>query len=558
MTRGLRTSLFLLLLGTPAVAAEDLAGLSARFWRWRAETQPITGDDIPRVARPAGWVPEWSAAAVASRRKVLAELEQQWKALPPSTDVPTEIDRRLLGSALARVHWELDRLAGWRRNPGFYVDQTVGAVFDALQPPPPFDAMRSRDLVRRVEAIPGLLDQGRANLDQMRAPFARLAIDSLKDIEPRFQSMATALAPQLAPEARKALGPAAMRAAEALGAFRGWVEQKLSGLPEDTAAGRDNYLFFLREVGLVPFTPEQLVAMGRQELDRALTSEALARARSRGAPPLVAPATAQAVVDRELADEPRVRRFLEEKELLTLPAWLHHYRFRILPPYMAPIVDVGQPDDLTGVGRLDQDGTAWVDTPSPEQGYFESIGARDPRFQIAHEGMHYFQAALSAANPDPARRQYYDSGTPEGLAFYTEEMLLLAGLFDDSPHAPEVIYNMMRLRALRVEVDVKLALGEFTPAQAEQYLVDTVPMDRKTARGEAALFSTTPGQAITYQIGKLQILRLVADARLKQGEKFRLRQVHDFLFSNGYLPLSLIRWQYLGLRDEVDRLEKLR
>ena len=70
--------------------------------------------------------------------------------------------------------------------------------------------------------------------------------------------------------------------------------------------------------------------------------------------------------------------------------------------------------------------------------------------------------------------------------------------------------------------------------------------------------ATTPGQAITYQIGKLQILRLVADARLKQGEKFRLRQVHDFLFSNGYLPLSLIRWQYLGLRDEVDRLEKLR
>jgi uncharacterized protein (DUF885 family) len=117
---------------------------------------------------------------------------------------------------------------------------------------------------------------------------------------------------------------------------------------------------------------------------------------------------------------------------------------------------------------------------------------------------------------------------------------------------------MMRLRALRVEVDVKLALGEFSTAQAEQYLVDTVPMDRKTARGEAALFATTPGQAITYQIGKLQILRLIADARLRQGDRFRLRDVHDFLFANAYLPLSLLRWQYLGLRDEVDRLEKLR
>jgi hypothetical protein len=558
MTRGLRTSLLLLLLATPAGAADDLAGLSARFWRWRAWTQPITGDDIPRVARPPGWVPDWSAAAVAERRKVLAEAEQQWRAIPPRNDVPAEIDRRLLGSAIARVHWELDRLAGWRRNPGFYVDQTEGAVFDLLQPPPPFDDTRSRDLVRRVDAIPGLLDQGRANLDQMRAPFVRLAVESLQDIEARFQSMASALAPQLTPVWGQALGPSARRAGGALGAFRGWLEQKLPGLPEETAAGRDNYLFFLREVGLVPFTPEQLVAMGRQELDRALTSEAIAKARGRGAPPLAAPGSAQAVVDRELADEPKVRKFLEEKELLTLPAWLHHYRFRVLPAYLAPIVDVGQPDDLTGVGRLDQDGTAWVGAPSPDQGYFESIGARDPRFQIAHEGMHYFQAALSAANPDPARRQYYDSGTPEGLAFYTEEMLLLAGLFDDSPHAGEIIYNMMRLRALRVEVDVKLALGEFTPAQAEQYLVDTVPMDRKTARGEAALFSTTPGQAISYQIGKLQILRLIADARLKQGEKFRLLQVHDFLFTNGYLPLSLIRWQVLGLRDEVDRLEKLR
>jgi uncharacterized protein (DUF885 family) len=83
-------------------------------------------------------------------------------------------------------------------------------------------------------------------------------------------------------------------------------------------------------------------------------------------------------------------------------------------------------------------------------------------------------------------------------------------------------------------------------------------MDRATARGEAALFASTPGQAISYQTGKLQIHRLVADARLRQGEKFRLRDLHDFLFSNGYVPMSLVRWEYLGLRDEVDALERLR
>ena len=35
-----------------------------------------------------------------------------------------------------------------------------------------------------------------------------------------------------------------------------------------------------------------------------------------------------------------------------------------------------------------------------------------------HEGVHYYQAALSFANEDPIRQHYYDSGANEGLGFY--------------------------------------------------------------------------------------------------------------------------------------------
>jgi uncharacterized protein (DUF885 family) len=56
----------------------------------------------------------------------------------------------------------------------------------------------------------------------------------------------------------------------------------------------------------------------------------------------------------------------------------------------------------------------------------------------------------------------------------------------------------------------------------------------------------------------LQIVRLVADARLRQGAKFRIGDLHDFLFRNGYVPMSLLRWEYLGLRDEMDTLQRLR
>jgi len=112
----------------------------------------------------------------------------------------------------------------------------------------------------------------------------------------------------------------------------------------------------------------------------------------------------------------------------------------------------------------------------------------------------------------------------------------------------------MRLRALRVEVDVKLATGEFTIDQAAERLEKIVPVDRGTARQEAVFFASSPGQAITYQIGKLQIVKFLADARLHQPDKFNLRAFHDYLWKNGNVPIALLRWEYLGLDDEIELL----
>jgi uncharacterized protein (DUF885 family) len=193
-----------------------------------------------------------------------------------------------------------------------------------------------------------------------------------------------------------------------------------------------------------------------------------------------------------------------------------------------------------------------------ELGYFELSAALDPRPLIVHEGVpgHYFQMTLSWAHENEVRRYYYDSGANEGIGFYAEEMMLQMGLFDDSPRSREIICNFMRLRALRVEVDVKLALGEFTIDEATEYLQTKTPMDYATARSEAVFFASLPGQAITYQIGKLQIVKFLADARQQLGDEFNLRAFHDFLWKNGNNPISLLRWEYLGLDDEIALLDE--
>jgi hypothetical protein len=349
------------------------------------------------------------------------------------------------------------------------------------------------------------------------------------------------------------------QAITALENYRDWLSQRLPTMSPQTAAGREAYVFFLKHIALLPYSPEELLRMGRSEWARSVSFEEYEAHRDEGAPQLKMVKDLAEQVRAGETDELAIRRFLEAKNILTVPASMAHYRFASIPSYLVPLSGIGEEDDFTGPSRLKEDSARYIYPPSPDLGYFARATAQDPRPDMVHEGVpgHYFQLALSWAHPDPIRRHYYDSGANEGQGFYAEEMMLQAGLFDDSPRTREIIYNFMRLRALRVEVDVKLALGEFTLEQAADYLHTTVPMDKPTAEHEAAFFATTPGQAISYQIGKLQILEFLADARRQKGEAFRLRAFHDFLWLNGNVPIALQRWEYLGRRDQIDALDRL-
>ncbi len=114
----------------------------------------------------------------------------------------------------------------------------------------------------------------------------------------------------------------------------------------------------------------------------------------------------------------------------------------------------------------------------------------------------------------------------------------------------------MRLRALRVIADVKLALGTFTPEEAVDFMQHNVPMSQEDARAEVVEMGETPGQKISYQIGKLQITQMLSEARNKQGAQFSLRDFHDYVWRNGNVPIALQRWEFLGMDDEVRELDR--
>src|SRR6202789_2910033 len=181
-----------------AFSRPQLDAFSESFCQWRATEQPFSNDDIPRIERPAGFKVDWSPAAGKRYRRQIADFERQWRALDMSgASVADQVDYRLLGSAIARVYWELDVVPDWRRNPSFYVDQSLGSVYAFLLPPPPIQADRQLQILDRMERIPATLAAGRENLDDMRGPYVRVTLDSLRDIEGRLQRFEMALLPEL-------------------------------------------------------------------------------------------------------------------------------------------------------------------------------------------------------------------------------------------------------------------------------------------------------------------------------------------------------------------------
>ncbi len=560
--------LIILLLPATGVLAQEnspaldpqLQNLATDYFAWRSRQQPVSRTEFTRVERPSDWLPAWSKENLAVYRARYQDYAEKLQALDSANfSRADEVDALLLSSAIKRVGWELDVLAHPHRNPVFYVQQTLGSLFELLVLSSPWTEERLASLLRRLNHFPVTIEQAKVNLNRAAQPFALVAIEQLLAAEDQLQAMRAALLAEIPAEQEQSLSAAVTTAADALADYRLWLQKNLNRMDEDFAIGPDAYQWFLSNVALLPYSASELLAQGELSWNRAVSFDALQQNRTLDSPelPLFGSAAEQiAVADR---NEQEIRAFLKNQQLLTIPYWLQGYRYQPMPGWLAPLAYLGVTSDLTSASRLDQDAIRFIDEPSETLPWLEVLAARDPRPAIIHDGVpgHYLQRALSWANPNPLRRQYFSSSANEGIAFYMEEMLLQAGLFDFSPRTRELVYRLMRLRALLVEVDIRMAIGDLTIAEAGEYLAAKVPMDRVSAADTAAEVAINPGHSSGFLVGKLQIEKFLADMREMVPERFSLQAFHDALLQNGNVPIALQRWESLGLDDEIQRLQSL-
>ena len=510
-------------------------------------------------------IADFSPAAVERQKAQLGKLRARFDGLDPADwPLSDKVDYLIVRSELDMLDYGLHVYRATSRNPAFYLSSISsfgmlsGAVLSGLgrlvQQPPPFAQARAAGILAHMRSIPAILEQARQNLTEPTREMARWALRDLADAGASSKAFAQGLRGHFPHPLAGELDAAAADLGAALESYGQWIEARLPGMAGARPIGRDMYDWILRRIWLLPFDAEDILRLGEQEFARYLAFTSFEESRNRGLPPLQGAQTTAEYAQRTAAEAGAIRSFLKEKRALDVPDYVGPYRRTGMPDYIqafslwAALSGYKTPDN--GVVKY----SVPEDHPYTAT-YWESIMRVDPSTNIFHDGIpgHHLQGIVSARHPSPIRAGRRDRFKSEGWSTYWEETAMQLGYYDQRPRSRELIYNFLRLRAMRVIVDVKMALGEMSVDEATAALM-TIPLDRRIASEEAADFFAAPTGGIVYHIGKLQIERLLAERRAQLGADFDLGRFHNELVAAAWVPIELTRWEMTGNVENVQRM----
>ncbi|MDQ1132250.1 uncharacterized protein (DUF885 family) [Pseudoxanthomonas winnipegensis] len=95
-------------------------------------------------------------------------------------------------------------------------------------------------------------------------------------------------------------------------------------------------------------------------------------------------------------------------------------------------------------------------------------------------------------------------------------------------------------RAARLVIDTGVHHEGWTREQAQAYLRDNAALSEHEITTEVDRYIAWPGQALSYYLGQVEILKLRRKAESALGEKFDIRAFHDAVLSLGSVPLPVL------------------
>jgi len=163
-----------------------------------------------------------------------------------------------------------------------------------------------------------------------------------------------------------------------------------------------------------------------------------------------------------------------------------------------------------------------------------------------HEGApgHHFQIAFAQELEGlPKFRRFGGYGAyAEGWGLYSERLGKEMGFYQD-PYSDFGRLSLEMWRAIRLVTDTGMHAKHWSREQAIEYFRQNTLLSERDIVKEVERYISNPGQATSYKIGQLEIVRLRKVAEQKLGSKFDVRDFHDVVLGSGSLPLDVLAEQ---------------
>ncbi|WP_439664065.1 DUF885 domain-containing protein [Lentzea sp. HUAS TT2] len=160
-------------------------------------------------------------------------------------------------------------------------------------------------------------------------------------------------------------------------------------------------------------------------------------------------------------------------------------------------------------------------------------------FHEAVPGHHYQVSIAAETDMHNMRRFAFIEAYLEGWGLYTERLADEMGLYSSDEQRLGML-GLDAMRAGRLVVDTGLHAFGWSRQQAIDYLRDNTVMAEPEIISEIDRYIEMPGQALAYMVGRLEILRIRAEAETKMGDRFDVRAFHDLVVGSGAVPLSTL------------------
>ena len=484
-----------------------------------------------------------------------------------------QVDAAILRNQLQGDIWNIETYQGWAWDPQVYSGLAGGAIYNLMARDFAPMPQRLKSATARMEQIPALFAQMRANLDPARVPLihAQTVAKQNDGVIELVDQFIVPNAGQLQGADRARLDAAVANLRKAVAEQQAWLDKTLvPNAKGDFRIGAKLYDQKLQFALMSSLSRAEIKQRAEAEMSR-VREEMYGIARQvlqgrAGAPPTPErPSEEQkqkaieAALDLAYADRPARDQVVDAAKAALAKATDFVRSHDLVGVPDDPVKVILMPEFQRGVavaycdspGPLDKGlDTYFAISPIPDDwtreqtdSFLREYNSRMIELLAIHEAMpgHYLEGAYSARFPSTLRAVLRSGLSAEGWAVYTERMMADAGFDGDDPLF-KLVQRKFYLRTIANSLlDQGVHVDGWSREQAMRLMTHDAFQQEREAAGKWVRAQLSSAQLPTYFVGVQEQFDTRKAVQAKLGDKFDLKAYHDQVLSYGAPPVRFVR-----------------